>query len=547
MNTNLIERAEKRPFLVYGISLLLFLLLIPILQAKAVTMGNIVLPFNYTFGMDGVLNETSSSDLSSSPYWWLSSGGQLIVKSGTGQSLQGNVPTSNKWNGIYAKSSPIASDNGSHPQNLFSLFLRLPALNTDQSVSVMVKNDNLSNAVNRNPWNGVLLISRWKDNNNYYYAGIRADGHAILKKKINGVYYTLAEKTLIPGTWSAISNPNLLPKNTWIKLRSTTNTESDGNVRIRLYADLNQSGNWQLVLETTDNGSKGSIVSSSGLSGIRSDFADIVIDNYNTSNIGISSTTTSTTVSTSTVPTATSTTPVTTSIPSNVLFSDAFSGYSDGLITNEYAYWNKTSSLSKQSPLWELDSGSLFAIGGNGWTGVPDNISPNNLSTNGNNSSVFRLVTKQSNFGNVAVSFNLLNQGLTNTASTPSVSWDGLHVFLRYQNEYNLYYVSVNRRDNTVTIKKKVSGGSSNGGTYYVLSKYTPHTVQYNAWKNVKATVKNNLDGSVTIELYVDGNLLVRSVDNGTIGGAPIRTAGKVGVRGDNANLKFKNFLVTSI
>ncbi len=221
--------------------------------------------------------------------------------------------------------------------------------------------------------------------------------------------------------------------------------------------------------------------------------------------------------------------------------------YPDGLITNEYAFWNPEDPNSVKNPIWEMDSGSFFASGGAGWSGVPNDRAPNARSTNGNNSAVFRLNTKRSDFGDVAVSFSLLNQGLTPSPSTPPVDWDGLHIWLHYQSEYYLYYASINRRDNTVVIKKKVPGGPSNGGTYYELSDYVPHTVPYNTWQQIKATVQNNLDGSVTIKLFENDVLLVSATDNGTIAGPPIRGLGKVGLRGDNANLKFKNFVVSTL
>lgn len=527
---------------VFGAGLIAMLILMPIIKVSAATISKVTTPFMYTFNDPGVLNEAGTPELSGSPYWWISSGGQLIVKSGTGQSLQGNTPTSNKWNLAYAKSNPIETDNGSHPQNLFSMFARTKILDSDQSVTFKINQDNLTNSANRNPWNGVLLVSRWQDNGNFYYSGIRVDGHVIIKKKVNGTYKTLVETSLLTGTWNATSNPDLIPKNTWIKIRNVTYTDSSGATHIQLYTDLNQSGNWKLATEVVDTSSS---INTPGLSGIRSDFMDIELDNYSLS----SATPVASPVVTpviSPVITSTTTTTVTPTV-TTTLFSDSFSQYPDGLITNEYAFWNSTDSKSVQSTNWQLDSGSLFAVGGTGWTGIPNDISPNPLSTNGNNSSIFRLVTKQSNFGDVSVNFDLLNQGLNSSPSTPAVSWDGVHIFLRYQSEYNLYYTSINRRDNTVIIKKKIPGGPSNNGTYYELSRYTAHAVPYNTWQNVTATVKNNADGSVTISLYADGKLLVSTIDNGTIGGAPIRNAGKVGMRGDNANLKIKNFTVKSI
>lgn len=233
-------------------------------------------------------------------------------------------------------------------------------------------------------------------------------------------------------------------------------------------------------------------------------------------------------------------------LAAEILLQDNFT-YPDGLITNEYAFWNPNDTTAIRSPIWDSDSGSFFASGGAGWTGVPNNIGPNRLSTNGNNSSVFRLNTKRTDFENVSVEFDLLNQGLNTSPTTPAVSWDGLHIWLRYQSEYYLYYASINRRDNTVVIKKKIPGGPSNGGTYYELTKYVPHAVPYGTWHHVRATALTNPDGSVTISLYDGGTLLVRATDDGTIAGPPIKGPGRVGIRGDNANLKFDNFLVTKL
>src|SRR6185295_20003970 len=87
-----------------------------------------------------------------------------------------------------------------------------------------------------------------------------------------------------------------------------------------------------------------------------------------------------------------------------LLFSDHFAA-PPGLITNEYAYWNKSAADAVRSPEWELTSGSLFARGGAAWTGVPDDKTPDPRSSRATNSAVFRLTTKRSGFGDVAVSF----------------------------------------------------------------------------------------------------------------------------------------------
>jgi len=127
------------------------------------------------------------------------------------------------------------------------------------------------------------------------------------------------------------------------------------------------------------------------------------------------------------------------------------------------------------------------------------------------------------------------------------VAWDGIHIFLRYQSEYNLYYASINRREQTSVIKKKCQGGTDNGGTYYELTSYVPHAWPTNAWQHVSATVKNNTDGTVTIALYDDSGLVVQAIDNNRVQCPPITNPGAVGIRGDNNNFLIDEFTVTDL
>jgi hypothetical protein len=218
----------------------------------------------------------------------------------------------------------------------------------------------------------------------------------------------------------------------------------------------------------------------------------------------------------------------------------------DCLLANEHAHWASRDPRTRTSQDWDITSGSLFISDGTAWTGVPDDLPPGASSSSGNNSAVFRATTRRSDFKNVAVSFDLLNRSLTSTPSTPPNDWDGLHIFLRYQSEEWLYYASVNRRDNKVVIKKKVPGGPSNGGTYHNLTPLMDYSVPYGKWQKIRATVRNLSDGSVGIKLFADGKILLSAKDDG-VGGKPIRSPGKVGIRGDNADLKFDNFIITTL
>ncbi|HET9676686.1 MAG TPA: hypothetical protein VFP21_04170 [Solirubrobacterales bacterium] len=229
------------------------------------------------------------------------------------------------------------------------------------------------------------------------------------------------------------------------------------------------------------------------------------------------------------------------------LFRDEFK-YPDGLITNEYATWNPSSSGAKVSPTWEMTSGSFFAQGGTGWTGVPDGCSSSSpASSPCTASDVFRLNTVRHDFGNVTVSLDLRSNSLTSSSRTPAVAWDGVHVWLHYQTEYSLYYASFNRRDGHVVIKKKCPGGSENGGTYYELGpgEVGGYPIPFGAWQHLAASIQDNADGSVTITMWRDGAKLLAATDTG-VGCAPITGAGAVGVRGDNDDFNIDNFVVTA-
>jgi hypothetical protein len=230
-----------------------------------------------------------------------------------------------------------------------------------------------------------------------------------------------------------------------------------------------------------------------------------------------------------------------------LLFSDRFSrpNGANGLITNEYAERNPADALAVRSQNWQVTSGSFFVKRGVGWTGAPDGCKPDRYSQSCNDSAVFRLHTRRVTFGDVAVSLRLLNHSLTSTARTPARAIDGVHLWLHYQSETELYAVSVNRRDASIVIKKKCPGGPSNGGTYYDLAKpLSNQPIPFGVWQKLTASIRANADGSVTISLSRNGAPLTSVTDHG-VGCSPIAAAGAVGVRGDNDNFSIDNFTVT--
>ncbi len=207
------------------------------------------------------------------------------------------------------------------------------------------------------------------------------------------------------------------------------------------------------------------------------------------------------------------------------------------LITNERT--------PDRNPDWLVTSGSLYNRAGAWWTGVPDSVDPDATSSNGTGSAVFRLVSKSRAFENVRVDGAFRINRYVTTARTPAVAWDGVHLFLRYQDESSLYYASVARRDGVVVLKKKCAGGPSNGGTYYTLATGRAPSAA-GAQFTASAGATTNADGSVSVWLQRDGGPRVSAVDRG-IGCAPITRPGGVGVRGDNVDAEVSLFRMTPL
>jgi hypothetical protein len=222
-----------------------------------------------------------------------------------------------------------------------------------------------------------------------------------------------------------------------------------------------------------------------------------------------------------------------------LLLSDTFD-YSNGVVTNEFATYNPGKPKIHVSSTWIATSGTLFAQDGQGYSGRPDGGPADIDSTKGNGSAVYRVITRRRNFAEVYAQFDLTNRGLVTTPRTPAHDYDGVHVFLRRQDEDNTYYVTVNRRDNTVVIKKKL------GGNYIVLNTPVARKVPFGGvQKRVQASVRTEADGSVRLRLFVNHQLIQEAVDPANQG--PIRAPGTVGIRGDNCEFLFDNFEVHSL
>lgn len=228
------------------------------------------------------LNEASKMSGSKSPSWWLNSGGYFYSDQGKGSTFQGEVPKENQWYKKYKKNNSNDTDDGLHPQNIFRLVTRSKWKNLNQKLYFYINGNNLSASENRNESNGVLLFNRYKDGDNLYYAGVRVDGQAVIKKKLEGKYYTMAIKKIFDGEYDREKSPNLLPQKGWYGIKSEVITNSDNSVTIRLYIDENRQGKWTLILTAVDDNKKygGPAILEKGYAGIRSDFMDLKFDDY---------------------------------------------------------------------------------------------------------------------------------------------------------------------------------------------------------------------------------------------------------------------------
>ena len=233
--------------------------------------------FKPKFQSSKIISETSSMENSRDVDWWVNSGGQFIIGNGIASTITGDTPQENRWFNLYRNSNPQDTDGGLYPQNLFRLVTKQEWQNLDQILYFRIIGDNLSKSHNRNSSNGVLLFNRYHDGDNLYYVGLRVDGDVVVKKKIYGKYYTLAQSTLFPGDYNSQDNPNLIPKDTWIGIRSQIQNKGDF-VNIKMLVDVKNNEDWSEKINIDDK-SPGILINS-GFAGIRTDFMDVEFKDY---------------------------------------------------------------------------------------------------------------------------------------------------------------------------------------------------------------------------------------------------------------------------
>jgi hypothetical protein len=283
----IVRRSPQREIVTSG----LFLCVLIFIALKLVQpdSGTNTSPLTDTSFMDNfttpqVIAEASDFGSSTSPYWWVDSGAQFIIENGTARTLLGSLPKNDTWRTLYAKDNPADTDNGYHPQNIFRLVTTSQWNDYTEETYFKIVGNNYSTSNNRNESNGLLLFNRYQDADNLYYAGIRVDGTAVIKKKFHGTYYTMAQTTIFSGTYDPVHAKNLLPQNTWIGLRTevTTATSTGNPVTIKLLLDVGRTGNWLIATQAVDDGKQygGGIITGPAHLGIRTDFMDVLFSDF---------------------------------------------------------------------------------------------------------------------------------------------------------------------------------------------------------------------------------------------------------------------------
>ena len=276
--------------------------------------------FAASFATTGTVEEANTMSNSGSADWWVNSGGRLIAANGAGKTVQGSLPSNDPWRVAYAAANPVDTDGGHHPQNVFRLVTRGRWRNFRQEAFFRITATNLSASPNRAGHNGILFFERYQSGDTLYYAGIRVDGAAVIKKKLAGTYTTLAYQKIYPGTYDADESPNLLPVGEWIGMRSEVEDIPGGGVSIRLFvSDPSLGEGWTEVLDAVDTGTSSPAILNDGYAGLRTDFMDVELDDYEAAPLSAppTATPTSTSVPSPTkTPTPNAPTPVPTQTPS---------------------------------------------------------------------------------------------------------------------------------------------------------------------------------------------------------------------------------------
>lgn len=518
---------------------------------------------------NGGLQEADQERLSDSNEWWLEAGGLVHITDTGFKTLHGPVADDNQMRLKYAEYSSRVSDNGYHPQNSFRLYNRNSAENKHQEMTATVDADNLYNRDNVQPWNGLSQVMRFQDSDDYYFAEIRMDGKAVIKRVHDGLFTTLAAEKIFPGEYDAMENHNLIPLNTPIHMTSDITTTDDGNVEITFTVDVENDGNVEGQLSVVDDGSRyaNDPLTKSGKSGVYSDYMEMTVTDYsvNTASADQSNSTdqSNTEPNSSTGGENEVSEPVDdTTNAVDETTETTLSSY--GLDSNGTIEEAGSMGSSKSSDWW-VNSGGYFYVedgvghsvlgdlpNGDYWQEAYASANPVDTEDGHKPQNILRLVTRDT-FTDYTQQAQFQIDKYNETDSPNRQGHNGILFFNRYHDGDNLYYTGI-RVDGRAVIKKKQNG------QYYTLAyepvyqgeynrSSNPNLLPENQWIGLKSVVNNNSDGSVTIEVYLDKEnngewqRVAKAIDDGS-NGSPITEGAHAGIRGDFMDLKVKEYRI---
>ena len=223
-------------------------------------------------------------------------------------------------------------------------------------------------------------------------------------------------------------------------------------------------------------------------------------------------------------------------------FADSFTG-TDGVLTNDYAYWAVDDKTAIRSDDWEMESGCSYRQDNTLWTGIPSAVIADRECSNGSGSEVFRFWTKRAVFADVSVTMSLRNNGYVAGANGER-SWDGVKLWLRRQGRSGLvgmYLAEVNRRQGNILIQKKCPESED----YIILGQDRAEGFEaaIGVWETVGGTIRNLDGGGVRLSVIRHGRTVLQATDAGE-GCAPLTDPGRVGIRGDRTDFNVDDFVV---
>lgn len=94
------------------------------------------------------------------------------------------------------------------------------------------------------------------------------------------------QSKIFPGVYNRLTNPNLLPHNEWLGIKSTVMNNANGTVTVTVFMDQGRTGVWKQIARVTDDGVRfGTPIVNSDFAGIRTDFMDVIFDDYTLKNL----------------------------------------------------------------------------------------------------------------------------------------------------------------------------------------------------------------------------------------------------------------------